>query len=267
MKSKKSHVIWITILLIVIFGAIFAPFIAHNSPYDVNLSKVLQSPNNSNIMGTDAMGRDIFSRILYGGRVSLSVGIFSVMISTTIGIIYGGISGYFGGRLDNCMMRLLDTFLAIPTLIIMLALQTIIRGGLVSIILVIGCTSWLATARIVRSQFAELRDKNFVKAAIVMGTPTWKILINHLLKNGMPAIVVIATLNCAQSIFMEVSMSFLGIGVPQGTPSWGNMLNNAQNDILSGAWWVVVFPGITIIISMLCINFIGEYLKKKVTYA
>ncbi len=265
--KKRLHVIWIIILLIIILGAIFAPFMAHNNAYDVDLSKVLQRPSGSNIMGTDAMGRDIFARILYGGRVSLSVGIFSVIISTTIGVIYGGISGYFGGRVDSCMMRLLDTFLAIPTLIVMLALQTIIRGGLVSIILVIGCTSWLATARIVRSQFAELRDKNFVKAAIVIGTPTWKILVNHLLKNSMPAIVVIATLNCAQSIFMEVSMSFLGIGVPQGTPSWGNMLNSAQSDILSGAWWVAVFPGITIVTAMLCINFIGEYLKEKVTYA
>lgn len=265
--KKKSHVIWITILGAIILATIFAPLAAHNNPYDVELAKVLQSPSSFNIMGTDSMGRDIFVRILYGGRVSLSVGIFSVMISTTIGVIYGGISGYFGGRVDNYMMRLLDTFLAIPTLIVMLALQTIIRGGLVSIILVIGCTSWLATARIVRSQFAELRDKNFVKAAIVIGTPTWKILVNHLLKNSMPAIVVIATLNCAQSIFMEVSMSFLGIGVPQGTPSWGNMLNSAQSDILSGAWCVAVFPGVTIVIAMLCINFIGEYLKKKVTYA
>ncbi len=265
--EKKTHVIWIIILSVIILATIFAPLIVQSNPYDVELSNVLQRPNSFNIMGTDSMGRDIFARILYGGRVSLSVGIFSVMISTAIGIIYGGISGYFGGRVDNYMMRLLDTFLAIPTLIIMLALQAIIRGGLTSIILVIGCTSWLSTARIVRSQFSELRDKNFVKAAIVIGTPTWKILINHLLKNSMPAIVVIATLNCAQSIFMEVSMSFLGIGVPQGTPSWGNMLNNAQNDILSGVWWVAVFPGATIVISMLCINFIGEYLKKRVTYA
>lgn len=264
--KKKFHIVWIVLLSIIVLALVFAPLIAQHSPYEVELSKVLQKPNGTYMMGTDAMGRDIFARIIYGGRVSLSVGIFSVIISTVIGITYGGISGYFGGKLDNYMMRLLDTFLAIPTLIIMLALQAIIRGGLVSIILVIGCTSWLATARIVRSQFSELRDKNFVKAAIVIGTPTWKILINHLLKNSMPAIVVIATLNCAQSIFMEVSMSFLGIGVPQGTPSWGNMLTNAQSDILSGAWWVAVFPGVTIVIAMLCINFIGEYLKKKVTY-
>lgn len=264
--KNKGHVIWITLLVLILLSSVFAPIISHHSPYEVELAKVLQEPNNIHIMGTDSMGRDIFSRILYGGRVSLSVGIFSVIISTIIGVIYGGISGYFGGRVDSIMMRILDTFLAVPTLIVMLALQSIIRGGVISIILVIGCTSWLSTARIARSQFAELRGKNFVKAAVVMGTPVWKILITHLLKNSMPAIVVISTLNCAQSIFMEVSMSFLGIGVPQGTPSWGNMLNNAQNDILSGAWWVALFPGLTIILSMLCINFIGEYLKKRVTY-
>lgn len=264
--KKKSHILWITLLGIIVFASIFAPIIAPQDPFEVQLANVLKKPDKTYIMGTDAMGRDVFSRILYGGRVSLSVGIFSVIISTFVGVIYGGISGYFGGKVDNIMMRLLDTLLAVPTLIIMLALQAIIRGGVFSIILVIGLTSWLSTARIVRSQFAELRDKNFVKAAIVMSTPTWKILIKHLLTNSMPAIVVISTLNCAQSIFMEVSMSFLGIGVPQGTPSWGNMLNNAQSDILSGAWWVAVFPGATIVISMLCINFIGEYLKKRVTY-
>ncbi len=264
--GKKEYIIWMILISIIAMASIFAPIITPHNPYNVELCNVLKKPSSINIMGTDAMGRDIFSRLIYGGRVSLSVGVFSVVISTIIGIIYGGISGYCGGKIDSAMMRLLDTFLAIPTLIVMLALQAIIRGGVISIILVIGCTSWLGTARITRSQFAELRDKNFVKAAIVMGTPTWKILIRHLLKNSMPAIVVIATLNCAQSIFMEVSMSFLGIGVPQGTPSWGNMLNNAQSDILTGAWWVAVFPGVTIIISMLCINFIGEYLKKRVTY-
>lgn len=264
--KKRSYFIWIVLLLVIVLSSVFAPFIVKHDPYNVELSKVLQEPNRIHIMGTDAMGRDVFSRIVYGGRVSLSVGIFSVLISTTIGVIYGGISGYCSGRVDNWMMRLLDTFIAIPNLIIMLALQTIIRGGVISMIVVIGCTSWLGTARIVRSQFKEIREKNFVKVAIVMGTPTWKILINHLLKNSMPAIVVIATLSCAQSIFTEVSMSFLGIGIPEGTPSWGNMLNSAQSDILAGAWWVAVFPGITIIISMLCINFIGEYLKKRVTY-
>ncbi|MTK13953.1 MAG: ABC transporter permease [Clostridiaceae bacterium] len=265
--KKRGYIMWIALFCIIVIASILAPVLAPHNAFNVDLGKTLEQPNSTYIMGTDDMGRDVFSRILYGGRVSLSVGIFSVIISTVIGIIYGGISGYCGGSIDSAMMRLLDTFLAIPTMIIMLALQSIIKGGLTSIILVIGCTSWLSTARIVRSQFAELRDKNFVKAAIVMGTPTWKILINHLLRNSMPAVVVISTLNCAQSIFMEVAMSFLGIGVPQGTPSWGNMLTNAQSNILTGAWWVVVFPGIIIVLTMLSINFIGEYLKKRTTYA
>lgn len=264
---KKGYITWIILFCIIALASVFAPILAPQNAFTVELGKILQHPDATHIMGTDDMGRDVFSRILYGGRVSLSVGIFSVIISTIIGIIYGGISGYCGGSIDNAMMRLLDTFLAIPTMIIMLALQSIIKGGLISIIVVIGCTSWLPVARIVRSQFAELRDKNFVKAAIVMGTPTWQILIKHLLRNSMPAVVVISTLNCAQSIFMEVALSFLGIGVPQGTPSWGNMLTNAQSNILTGAWWVVVFPGLAIVLSMLSINFIGEYLKKRVTYA
>lgn len=267
MKKEKVPYFWIALLIIVIITSIMAPIISSYNAYEVDLSKVLQKPNSIHIMGTDDMGRDLFSRILYGGRVSLSVGIFSVLISTFIGIVYGGISGYFGGKVDSIMMRLLDTFLAIPNLIIMLALQSIIKeGGLLSLILIIGCTSWLSTARIVRSQFLDLKNKNFVKAAVVMDTPVWKIFIKHLLKNSLPSIVVIATFNCAQSIFTEVSLSFLGIGVPQGTPSWGNILNSAQSNILSGAWWVAVFPGITIVFVMLSINFIGEYLKKKITY-
>ncbi|NEZ46458.1 ABC transporter permease [Clostridium niameyense] len=264
--KKKTYRIWIVILGLIVFMTIFAPIISPYDPYEVDLLNVLHRPNANHIMGTDAMGRDLFSRVLYGGRVSLSVGVFSVVISTFIGVVYGGISGYCGGKIDSVMMRILDTFLAIPTLIIMLSLQSIIRGGLISIIVVIGCTLWLSTARIVRSQFGGLRGKNFVKAAIVMGTPNWEILTKHLLKNSIPSIIVISTLNCTEAIFMEVSMSFLGIGVPQGVPSWGNMLNNAQSDILSGSWWIAIFPGIAIILSMLSINFIGDYLKKRTTY-
>ena len=265
--KKDIPYLWIGLLSVVALAAILAPAIVPHNPYDVSMSNVLQAPSTSYIMGTDAMGRDVLSRIIYGGRVSLSVGVFSMIISTTIGVIYGGVSGYCGGRIDNLLMRLLDTFLAIPNLIIILALQAIVRGGLLSLILIIGCTSWLATARIVRSQFAELREKNFVQAAIIVGTPAWKIICKHLLMNSLPAIIVIATLNCAQSIFMEVSLSFLGIGVPQGTPSWGDMLNSAQSDMLTGAWWIAVFPGLTIVIVMLSINYIGEWLKKSLTYA
>ena len=214
-------------------------------------------------MGTDNMGRDVFSRILYGGRVSLSVALFSVLISTVVGSTYGVISGYFGKKIDSIMMRILDAFLAIPTLVIMLALQSIVRGGVASMILIIGFTGWFQTARIVRSQVISIKGKNYVRAAKVLGTPTYKIMVNHLLRNSMSAILVMTILNCAQAVFTEVSMSFLGMGVTEGMPSWGSMLTSAQNDILSGAWWIALYPGIVIAITMLSINFLGQGAKKK----
>ncbi|NFD17725.1 ABC transporter permease [Clostridium botulinum] len=261
--NKKSYKIWIIVFSIIILSSVFAPIITKFKPYEVEITKVLIKPNKIHIMGTDSMGRDVFSRILYGGRVSLSVALLSVLISTTIGTLYGVISGYFGGKIDSVMMRILDTFLAIPTLVIMLALQSIIRGGITSMIIIMGLTGWLQTARIVRSQVMSIKNKNYVKAARVLGTPIYKIMINHLLRNSLPAVLVISVLNCAQAVFTEVSMSFLGIGVPEGMPSWGSMLNCAQNDILSGAWWIAFYPGIFTVISMLSINFIGEGIKKK----
>lgn len=256
---------WFIVLLIIILMSIIAPVICKFNPSEVNLNQVLLKPNSIHIMGTDNVGRDIFSRILYGGRVSLSIAIFSVMISTIIGIVYGGISGYFGGIIDSFMMRILDAFLSIPSLVVMLAFQSIVRGGVLSMILIIGFTGWLKTARIVRAQFISIKNKNYVKVAKVLGTPTIKIMINHLLKNSISAILVVSILNCSEAVFMEVSMSFLGIGVKEGIPSWGNMLNNAQSDILAGAWWVALFPGLFIIVSMLSINFIGDEIKNKLS--
>lgn len=262
-KANRPIFIWGGILALIIFLSIFASLFSKYNPVEVNLKNVFSHPNSKNILGTDNMGRDIFTRLLYGGRVSLSVSIVAVIISTIIGILFGGISAYIGGWFDGLMMRILDALLAIPSLIIMLALQSVIRGGIVSLILVIGFTGWMSTARIVRSQFMDLKEKEFVKAAEIMGTPAWKIMWSHLLRNSLSGIFVIAIFNCAHAIFTEVSLSFLGIGIPPQIPSWGNMLTNAQNDIMIGAWWVGLFPGIMIVISMLSINFLGESLKNK----
>ena len=263
MKENRGIKIWGGILLTIILLSVFSNLFTSYSPVDVNLGKVFMQPSKNHILGTDNMGRDVYTRIIYGGRVSLSVSILAVLISTIIGVLFGGISGYIGGWFDSFMMRILDALLAIPSLIIMLALQAIIKGGVVSMILVIGFTGWMSTARIVRSQFIELKEKEFVKAAVILGTPSWRIMLDHLLRNSLSGIFVIAIFNCAHAVFTEVSLSFLGIGIPPQIPSWGNMLSNAQNDILIGAWWVALFPGIMIVISMLSINFLGESLKNK----
>jgi ABC-type dipeptide/oligopeptide/nickel transport systems, permease components len=260
---SKSLFLWGIVFSVTVILSVFANVISTHNPVEVNLKNVYSHPGANNLLGTDNMGRDIFSRILHGGRISLSVSVVSVLISTVVGVLFGGISAYVGGWFDGLMMRILDALLAIPTLIIMLALQAVIHGGVVSMILIIGLTGWMSTARIVRSQFIELKEKEFVQAAYVMGTPHRKIILNHLLRNSLSGIFVIAIFNCAHAVFTEVSLSFLGIGIPPQIPSWGNMLNNAQNDILIGAWWVGVFPGTMIVLSLLAINFLGEALKKK----
>jgi peptide/nickel transport system permease protein len=262
-NQNRALLLWGCILTLVMILSTAAPLFAHCDPLAVDLQNVFTAPNLQHPFGTDSMGRDIFARILYGGRVSLMVSFLAVLISTMVGIVFGGISGYLGGWADSLMMRLLDAFLAIPALIIMLALQAVIKGGVFSMILIIGFTGWMTMARIVRSQFQALKEKGFVKAAVILHTPAWKIAVQHLLRNSLSSIIVIAIFNCAQAIFTEVSLSFLGLGVPPQIPSWGNMLNNAQNDILIGAWWVGLFPGAMIVISLLGINFFGEALKKK----
>lgn len=251
-------------LLVIILGAtLLAPLISPFDPIEVNLNEVYTAPSSEYFLGTDHMGRDVFSRLLYGGQISLSISVLAVAISGIIGITIGAISGYFGGWIDTIFMRIIETFIAIPSLILILALQAIIQGSVTSMVIIIGLTSWMTTARVVRSQFLELRDKEFVKIARLMGTPPWKIVVVHLLRNSLSGIFVVTIFNCAHAIFTEVSLSFLGIGVPPETPSWGNMLYNAQNDVLTGAWWVAIFPGVMIFLSLLSINFLGEALKER----
>ncbi|GIP36440.1 ABC transporter permease [Paenibacillus sp. J2TS4] len=266
MYNSRALFIWRSLFVIVLMLSLLAPLLAPYDPVEVNLPSVFTPPDSTYLLGTDHMGRDIFSRLLYGGRVSLTVALLSVLLSTFVGTVYGGISGYFGGWLDQIMMRLLDALLAIPTLVIILALQAFVQGGLLSLILIIGLTGWMPVARIIRSQILELKEQTFVKAAQLVGTPAWKIFIVHLLRNSLSALFVITIFQCASAIFTEVSLSFLGIGIPPEMPSWGNMLNNAQNDILLGAWWTALFPGMMIILTLLSINFIGESLKRKFGY-
>jgi len=227
----------------------------------MNLDEVYISPGEGHLLGTDHLGRDVFSRLLEGGKVTLTVATISVLVSLVIGVLYGGISGYIGGLIDTVMMRFLEALITIPSLIIILAFQAFMQGGMWSMALIIGVTGWLVTARIVRSEFIRLKDAEFVKMAIMFGTPMWKIIFSHMLRNSIPAIFVVTLFNFAAAIFIEVSLSFLGIGVPPSIPSWGNMLYYAQNDILIGAWWIGLFPGIMIFITILAINFIGEALK------
>lgn len=261
MKSKKALIFWCALLSMIVILTVSASFLSSYEPNDMNLDEVYVSPSHDHLLGTDHLGRDVFSRLLAGGKVTLTVASVSVLLSLVVGVLYGAISGYVGGFLDTVMMRFLEALITIPSLIIILAFQAFMQGGIWSMALIIGVTGWLVTARIVRSEFLRLKEAEFVKMAKMFGTPIWKILFGHILRNSIPAIFVVTLFNFAGAIFIEVSLSFLGIGVPPAIPSWGNMLYYAQNDILIGAWWIGLFPGIMIFITILAINFIGEALK------
>ena len=261
MKSRKSLLFWCAILGFIVMMTVFASVVAPYGPNDMDMDNVYGAPGEGHLLGTDHLGRDVFSRLLEGGKVTLTVASVSVLLSLVLGVLYGGISGYVGGIVDTIMMRLLEALITIPSLIIILAFQTVMQGGMWGMALIIGLTGWLVTARIVRSEFLRLKESEFVQMANMFGTPMWKIMTGHLLRNSVPAIFVVTLFNFAGAIFIEVSLSFLGIGIPPAIPSWGNMLYYAQNDILIGAWWIGLFPGIMIFITILAINFIGEGLK------
>lgn len=248
-------------LLVLVFLALFAPLIAPYSPVDTNLEVVRQGPHGNHWLGTDELGRDIFSRLLYGGRVSLLVGITSVLLATTVGLGFGLVSGYVGGILDNVMMRLVDGLLSLPALILVIALQSLGKQDLWSVVLVIAATSWMQTARLVRTEFLSMKQRPFVKAAVTTGATDFNLIFRHILPNCLASVVVLATITVGHAIVTEAALSFLGLGIPPHQPSWGNMLMGGQRSILAGCWWITFFPGVMIVATVLAINFMGDALR------
>lgn len=249
------------VLLICVGLALLAPVLAPYSPVDTNLVAIRQVPGFSHIMGTDELGRDIFSRLLYGARVSLLVGISSVFLSTTIGLGFGLVSGYAGGMIDNMMMRIVDGLLSLPTLVLVIALQSMGKQGLWSVVMVIACTNWMQTARLVRTEFLSIKGRPFVKAAVTTGTSDWNLIFKYILPNCLASVVVLATINVGHAIVTEAALSFLGLGIPPHEPSWGNMLMGGQRSILTGCWWITFFPGAMIVMTVLAINFVGDAIR------
>ncbi|WP_249316753.1 oligopeptide ABC transporter permease [Bacillus sp. FJAT-50079] len=261
MKNKLA-VIGAIILLIIILMAIFAPLIAPYNPDKPNLVAKLTPPGKEYWLGTDRFGRDIFSRLLFGGRISLLVAFCSVAGAMIIGTTIGALAGYFGGIIDAILMRFVDIVISIPSLFLLITVVTIFEPGWDKLIIIFALTSWTSTARLVRGEFLTLRSREFVLASRTIGTRASKIIFSHILPNAMGPIIVAATLLVGGVILSEAALSYLGLGVQPPTPSWGNMLQDAQNfTVLLKAPWYPAFPGLLILITVLCFNFVGDGLR------
>ncbi len=248
------------IVLCMAFFAVFAPYLTPYSPTEPNVDMMLLPPSFSHVLGTDAVGRDIFTRLLYGARVSLWVGFIAVGISSAIGIALGLISGYFGGIIDEIIMRLVDIMLCFPSFFLILAVIAFLEPSVTNIMVVIGFTSWTGLTRLVRAETLSLRERDFVLAAKLSGASKFRILFVHILPNTLAPVFVSATLGIAGAILVESSLSFLGLGVQPPYPSWGNMLLDGK-DVLSNAPWLSLFSGLAIFITVLGYNLLGESLR------
>lgn len=227
--------------------------------YNMEGEEVVYPPN---IMGRDELGRDVFSRVLYAGRVSLSVGFVAVSIYVTIGTIWGGIAGYYGKWVDNVMMRIVDAIMSIPTFILLITVMAVFRPSVYNVMIVIGVTGWTGIARYVRAEFLSLKKRDFVEAARCIGAKNSRIIFRHILPNAVAPIIVAATMGIAGAILSESGLSYFGLGVMPPTPSWGNMLTNAQElSTMLNAPWKAFYPGLFIFITVLSFNFVGDGLR------
>ena len=242
--------------------AILAPVIAPYDPNEIDLFATAQGPSRAHLLGTDDIGRDVLSRLIYGTRVSLSVGLVSVTIYVLIGTVLGSLSGYFGGWVDSTIQRFTDAVMCFPSLIIIVAAVAIVGPSIYNVMIVIGLLTWPGICRLVRGQILTLREREFVEAARAMGAPPWKVIFSHLLPNTIAPITVAATFGVAAAILTEAGLSFLGLGVQPPTPSWGNLINTAQSAaVLQQMPWLWVPAGVMIDLSVLSINFIGDGLR------
>lgn len=260
--KNKLAVMGAVFLIIIITAAILAPVIAPYSPSKQNLLDKLQPPSSEHWLGTDRFGRDTFTRLLYGARVSLLVGFASVLGSITIGTFLGAVAGYVGGIVDAMIMRFVDVILSIPSIFLLITLVTIFKPGVDKLILIFALLGWTTTARLVRGEFLSLRSREFVLASKTIGTKTHTIIFSHILPNAMGPIIVSATLAVGYVILAESGLSYLGLGIQPPNASWGNMLQDAQNfTILLKSWWYPLGPGLMILLTVICFNFVGDGLR------
>jgi peptide/nickel transport system permease protein len=209
------------------------------------------------------LGRDELARLLAGGQITVSVGAIAALVAMSIGTVYGAISGYYGGWLDTLLMRIVDVFLSIPTLFLLLFLAAMFQGNLLTLMIVIGVTSWLGPARLVRGEVLTLKERLYIEAARSIGAGDRRIIFRHVVPNATGTIITTTTFTIASAMLAETALSYLGIGVRAPTPSWGNLLSSAQSDIFAGAWWLILPPGFAILLTVCAFNFLGDWLRER----
>jgi len=259
LKHKLAIIGLLAVVSIVIFCFVLPLFFKYESTYS-DFSYLYGPPNSQYLFGTDNLGHDLFTRLMYGGRISLIVGFSAAILPVIFGVIIGAIAGYYGGILDNILMRVTDAFLSVPSFPIYMALAKVMGQGVLNIILVFSFLGWMVDARIVRGMYLSLKENEYTEAAKAIGVSNTRIIFRHLLPNSMAPILVSVTLTVGGAILSEAGLSFLGLGVPPSTPTWGNMLTNAQQDIFI-APRLVIWPGIMIFLTVLCFNFLGDGLR------
>jgi peptide/nickel transport system permease protein len=248
------------IILVVFLLAMLAPWISPYDPDDINVKAILLAPSLQHWMGTDGLGRDVLSRMLHGGRISLLVGLVAVGISTAIGILLGALAGYYRGWVDTTIMRLVDIMLSIPSFFLILAVIAFLTPSIINIMIVIGLTSWMGVTRLVRAEFLSLSEREFVQASRTLGAKDARLIFTHLLPNSLTPIIVSSVLGIASAVLMESGLSFLGLGVQAPQASWGNILTDGK-EYIQFAWWLSLYPGMAILITVLGYNLLGEGLR------
>ena len=259
---NKLTIFGICIVGFFIIIAIFAPMIAPYNPGQIDIENILTAPSCSHIFGTDSLGRDLFSRMVYGARISLMVGFIAVGIASLIGIVLGAIAGYYGKWVDTVIMRFIDIMLCFPTFFLILAVIALLEPSIINIMVIIGATSWMGMARLMRAEILSLKERDFIYAERAIGASDLRIIARHLIPNAIAPVLVSITLGIAGAILVESSLSFLGIGVQPPTPSWGNILSEGKA-VMGAGWWMMVFPGLAIFITVLGYNLLGEGIREK----
>ncbi|MCU9815729.1 ABC transporter permease [Paraclostridium sp. AKS73] len=259
LKQNKLAILAIAIIVIFTIASVFA-FLSPYDPNQIDPINRLLRPSLTHLFGTDDVGRDYFTRSLYGGRISLMVGFMAMIISTLVGTIIGAISGYFGGKIDGFIMRSIDILMCIPTFFLILVINSYLGASVKNLILIIGFLGWMSIARIVRGETLSVKEREYVLYAKASGQSSFKIITKHIIPSILPTIIVSATINIATAILLESSLSFLGVGVTQPNASWGSMLKDAQSYLMD-APYLAFFPGMFILLTVLSFNLIGDVLR------